>query len=311
MKKSLTQEQKSLFESLSQNDQAAMRELEQIWDNSASYEPKINFNKEAAYSKFMKDIHTEAAPASKNGGIGTILLRSAIAIAVAVALYFAYNSMFSYKTIKTTDNIEFATLEDGTEIWLNKHSELRYPRSFASDARKVTLKGEAFFEVARDEEAPFTVELSNDNLVTVLGTSFNINDRFKSKVEVSVSEGKVNLQNTENEDLTVDLSVGERGILNVQKKEITSESFDDNFLAWKENEMSFKGEPLEDVLETIGIFYGVQFRLNQSTVSCPINTAVDRDTEVSDAIAGILKTFPGIKISKTTNVLYDVTGSCK
>ncbi len=309
MKKSLTQEQKSLFESLSQNDEAAMRDLEQIWDNSASYEPKITFNKDAAYSKFMKDIQAEAAPASSSRSIGTVLLRSAIAIAAAVALFLAYNSMFSFKTIKTTDNIEFATLADGTEIWLNKHSELRYPRSFASDARNVSLKGEAFFDVSKDESAPFTVELSNDNLVTVLGTSFNINDRFKTKVEVSVSEGKVNLQNTNDDQLSLDLTEGQRGILKAD--EIRSEDFEDNFLAWKETEMSFNGESLESILKDVGTFYGVQFKLDNATVDCPLTIAVDRDMNVSDAIAGIRKTFSSIKITKTTNTLYYVQGSCE
>jgi ferric-dicitrate binding protein FerR (iron transport regulator) len=312
MRNSLAHEQKSLFESLSQKDEAALHNLEQIWDESASYEPKITFNKEAAYSKFMKDIQKEAAPASNSGGIGTVIIRSAIAIAIAATLFFAYNALFSYKTIKTTDNIEFATLEDGTEIWLNKHSELRYPRSFASDARKVTLKGEAFFDVAHDEKASFSVELSNKNLVTVLGTSFNINDKYKSKVEVSVSEGKVNLQNTEKENLSIDISVGQRGILNVSKEEISSENLDDNFLAWRETEMSFTNESLTSVLESTGIFYGVQFRLAPSaTLDCPLTTVINRETNVSDAISGIEKAFSGLIITKTSNTLYDVQGTCK
>ncbi|MEE9372771.1 MAG: FecR domain-containing protein [Saprospiraceae bacterium] len=311
MKKNMTQEQKSLFESLSQNDKTTMSDLELIWDKSASYEPKISFNKEAAYSKFMKDIQTETAPAPSSEGMRTILLRSAIAIGLAAAIFLAYTYMFSYKTIKTTDSIEFAMLDDGTEIWLNKHSELRYPRSFDSDARKVTLKGEAFFNVSRDEKAPFSIELSNDNLVTVLGTSFNINDKFGSKVEVSVAEGKVNLQNTLDESLSIDLTVGQRGILNANKKKIESEIFDNNFLAWKESELVFQSESLESVLEDVGTFYGVQFKLDNAVAECPITITVNRDVNIEQAVSIIKKPFSGIKITKATDNLYYVQGTCK
>ena len=316
MKTKLTQEQKSLFESLSQNDEAALRDLESIWDASASYEPKVSFNKEAAFDKFMKNIETEVAaePSTEvsKTGIGTILFRSAIAIIVAAALFFAYQSMFSYKTIKTTDSIEFATLDDGTEVWINKYSELRYPKSFASNARTVTLKGEAFFDVARDEEAPFSIELSNDNLVTVLGTSFNINDKVGSKVEVSVAEGKVNLKNTVNDDLSLDLTAGQRGILNVSKEEIKSENIDDNFLAWKADELKFESEELETALEDIGIFYGVQFKLDNATADCEINNlTVNRNITVDQAVEILNKPFAGLKITKATNTLYYVQGTCK
>lgn len=312
MKKNMTQEQKSLFESISQNDQAALRDLEKIWDVSASYEPKINFNKDAAYSKFMKDIHSDVRTETTDStGIGTILLRSAIAIGVAAALFFAYNFVFSHKTIKTTDNIEMAMLEDGTQIWLNKHSELTYPRGFASDSRKVTLKGEAFFDVARDEEAPFSIELSDDNVVTVLGTSFNINDKFENKVEVSVTEGKVNLRNEDNADLSVDLTPGQRGILNADKDEVKAVAFDDNVLAWKESELRFNDEELEEALEDVGTFYGVQFKLDNAVAECPITTVVNRTITVEDAVKSISTLYPSIKITKATKTLYYVQGTCK
>jgi len=316
MNTKLTQEQKSLFESISQGDKASMEMLETIWDSSASYEPKISFDKEAAFSKFMDNIDSEpimetTLPESK-GGLVSILWKSAVAIAVATALFFAYNSIFAYKTIKTTDNIEFALLDDGTEVWINKNSELKYPRSFASDARTVSLKGEAYFDVERNVDAPFEIELANDNVVTVLGTEFNINDRFDSKVEVSVTEGKVNLKNTENEELSVDLSVGQRGILNNAKGEIKSVVFEDNITAWKESEMRIQSGNIHDVLTDIGNFYGVQFKFDNAKASCDINSVtVNRDMSIEDAVKIINRPFADLRITKTTNTLYYVQGSCK
>lgn len=316
MKKLPTQEQKSLFESVSKGDKALMRDLEAIWDKSASYEPKVSFNKDAAYNKFMDRINTDAPSTvkkvAKTGAtLSTILLRSAIAIAIATAAFFLYNQIFSYETIKTSDNVEFAMLEDGTQVWLNKHSELRYPKSFASDNRSVSLKGEAFFNVARDEDNPFMVDLSKDNVVTVLGTSFNINDRYKTKVEVSVTEGKVNLKNEKNDNLSVDLTKGFKGSINTARNEVNKEEITANILAWKESELKFNGQPLESVMNDIAIFYGIQMKFDNSNADCPYTITVDREQSVEETIAAISKAFPSIKITKAKNNLYYVQGSCK
>jgi ferric-dicitrate binding protein FerR (iron transport regulator) len=311
MKKTSTHEQKSLFESISQKDQKVLRDLETIWDKSASYQPKVKFDKEAAYNKFMKAIDAEPAPVQTSPNVGKVLLRSAIAIGIAALVYFAYLQMFSFKTIKTSDNIEFAMLDDGTGVWLNKHSELKYPNSFASDSRNVSLKGEAFFEVAKDADRPFSVDLSKENVVTVLGTKFNINDRFDSKVEVSVTEGKVNLKNEKRQDLTIDLAKGDKGIINVASKTVQKENINTNVLAWREDKLDFNATSLTTIIEELGIFYGVQFKFDNANTECTYTTSVNRDQTIDQTISIISKSFSGIKITKADQYLYYVQGTCK
>lgn len=83
------------------------------------------------------------------------------------------------------------TLPDGTRVWLNRGSELRYPRHFDDTLRQVTLKGEGYFEVTKRPSQPFVVE-SRDMKVKVLGTVFNFNTRpGSSEAEVSLIEGSV------------------------------------------------------------------------------------------------------------------------
>lgn len=313
MKNNTTQEQKSLLESLSQDDKSALKDLQFIWDKSASYEPNKAFNKDAAYKKFMADIHADAPTpsATASSSIGKILLRIAITIGTAALIFFLYTQFFSHKTIKTTDTIEFAMLEDGTEVWLNKYSELKYPKSFASDSREVSLKGEAYFDVERNEEAPFTVNLSQENVVTVLGTSFNINDRFDNKVEVSVTEGKVNLKNGRNIALSQDLAQGEKGILNASKNDIRKEEFYENITAWKENEIKFIAQPLESILDNASIFHGVQFKLDHASIDCEYTMTIDRNQNVAEFAQSISTSFPNIKITKAKENLYYVQGTCK
>jgi hypothetical protein len=103
------------------------------------------------------------------------------------------------QTITTSDTAVSFFLPDSTHIILNKKSSLTYPENFSGDARRVTLNGEAFFEVKHNAEMPFIITAGNTE-TKVLGTSFNIKqDESKGNVEVSVMTGKVQFMAMENE----------------------------------------------------------------------------------------------------------------
>ena len=86
----------------------------------------------------------------------------------------ALSSMSEWHTLRIPKGGEYKiVLDDGTEIWLNSASELKYPAHFVGNERRVQLTGEAYFQVARNEAAPFIVE-TRDMDVKVLGTSFNV-----------------------------------------------------------------------------------------------------------------------------------------
>ena len=144
-----------------------------------------------------------------------------------------------------------------------------------------------------------------------MGTSFNINDRYESKVEVSVTEGLVNLKNLDNSSLSRNLASGEKGILNVTKNEILKEEFTTNLSAWKEQELKFSAQPIERILQDIGIFYGVQFKLDNATVHCTYTTLVNRDESLDQTIDAISTAFSNLRITKSEDKLYYEQGTCK
>lgn len=146
-------------------------------------------------------------------------------------------------------------LEDGTKVWINSASRLRYPVIFSGDIREVYLEGEAYFEVQRDEERPFIVH-SGEQKVTVLGTSFGIscyaseaNDYttlVSGKVKVDFERGKQSFV------LEPGMQVAynkENGVAMERKVDVAE------FVAWKDGKYIFKQKRLEDILSTLSRWY--------------------------------------------------------
>src|SRR5690606_36556914 len=116
------------------------------------------------------------------------------------------------------NNVLSDHLSDGTLITLNENSSIVYQEEFTSNERHVALTGEAFFEVARDEEKPFIVDLPSETYVKVLGTSFNIKAfDGDSLVTVFVKTGRVEFGSEAN---NIILTPGEKGVYNKQSGQI-------------------------------------------------------------------------------------------
>ena len=146
-------------------------------------------------------------------------------------------------------------LEDGTKVWINSASRLRYPVVFSGNIREVYLEGEAYFEVQREGDRPFIVH-SGEQKVTVLGTSFGIscyaseaNDYttlVSGKVKVDFERGKQSFV------LEPGMQVAynkESGVAMERKVDVAE------FVAWKDGKYIFKQKRLEDILSTLSRWY--------------------------------------------------------
>ncbi|MCI0751404.1 MAG: FecR domain-containing protein [Flammeovirgaceae bacterium] len=143
-------------------------------------------------------------------------------------------------------------LNDSSTIQLNTFSQLTYPAKFASDKREVSLEGEAYFEIARDEERPFIIH-TGAFTTRVLGTAFNIKNE-KQRVIVSVSSGTVKVFN--NKESAV-LQHGDQAIYDLQTgKLILGKANLDYELAWLTRSLYLNDSPLSDVAEKIYDIYG-------------------------------------------------------
>src|SRR5690606_23805561 len=127
----------------------------------------------------------------------------------------AVDRQTAYNTIITPKGGQYQiTLSDGTNVWLNAESSLRYPIFFDGDLRQVELKGEGYFEVAKNvkggKSIPFIVQAGNQKL-EVLGTIFNI-DSYSRQIKTTLVEGKVRLGSLDNEGQRIVLKPHEQSV---------------------------------------------------------------------------------------------------
>ena len=150
-------------------------------------------------------------------------------------------------------------LPDGSSVTLNSGSTLRYPKVFGAAGREVTLEGEGFFAVTRDEQRPFSV-VSRRAKTTVLGTSFNVRDYPEDSVtQVAVKTGQVAVRGNGNKGKVV-LMPHEMTVYSSDNR-LGKQAFADEaaLFGWTEQELVFQENQLEEVLQTIARWYDVKW----------------------------------------------------
>lgn len=148
-------------------------------------------------------------------------------------------------------------LSDGTKVWLNADSRLKYPVAFARDKRKVWLEGEAYFEVAADSSSPFMVETALVG-VKVLGTGFNVMAyRNEDRTEVTLVHGKVDVETVQGnallkprEQLVFQHDGGQQEVREVNVN---------TYISWKEGVLAFDAMPLSELADRLGRWYNIDF----------------------------------------------------
>lgn len=159
----------------------------------------------------------------------------------------------------------FLVLSDGTEVWLNAKSEIRYPARFMKNNRKIELQGEAFFSVTSDKERPFIVSISSVD-IKVLGTVFNVRqNQSDSSIDVSLFKGAVDVLPAGEELSKISLKPMENlhyvdGIANV------SELTDENDFLWRQGVFNFEDNPLSDICKKLEWFYDIKIIINNPKI---------------------------------------------
>ncbi len=197
--------------------------------------------------------------------VGTIAKKGSISIKKARDGQLIYSAQqdnaavprgqVSYNPISTPRGGQYQViLPDGTKVWLNAASSLRFPTAFAGNQRNVELTGEAYFEVAKNALKPFMVQV-NQLQVKVLGTHFNILAYTDDvAIKTTLLEGSVQLSKGELNNL---LKPGQQGVVEGGQIQVINVETDDA-IAWKNGFFKFNRSGIQDIMKQLGRWYGTE-----------------------------------------------------
>lgn len=201
-----------------------------------------------------------------------------------------------YNTIETPVGGKYQlNLADGTKVWLNSSSSLRFPIFFSKENREVELKGEAYFEVSKDYKRKFSVR-SGIQSVEVLGTQFNINAYSDEKsIKTTLFEGEIRVIDLQTNDSKL-LKPGEQSNVDqsIHVKRIDTQVE----IAWKEGYFYFKKADIKTVMRQLGRWYGITARYNDNLP----------EQHFSGAISNSLTLLEVLEILEKSNIHFSLEG---
>jgi transmembrane sensor len=176
-------------------------------------------------------------------------------------------------------------LPDGTAVWLNASSSLTYPLAFRGKTRGVSLQGEAYFEVAKNPDKPFVVQV-NSMQVTVLGTHFNVNAYTEhSGIQTTLVEGSVRLSQGNNQ---VILKPGEQGNADPSSSKIQVAQVNTNkVLAWKNGYFMFQDDNIQDIMQQIARWYDLEVEYRGKLTSSRFGGIYSRNKDINELLKGL------------------------
>ncbi|PST83665.1 anti-sigma factor [Pedobacter yulinensis] len=179
-------------------------------------------------------------------------------------------------------------LPDGTKVWLNASSSLRYPTRFTGATRGVELKGEAYFQVAHNAAMPFKVK-TDKQVVTVLGTHFNINAYPDEPVlKTTLLEGKVKIDAIGKASSGI-LKPGQQAALTGAGLTIT-EGDTEQAVAWKNGYFRFRGERIENVMRKLSRWYNIDVKYDTTSGEEGYYGTISRFKNLSQVLAVLAET---------------------
>lgn len=311
--------------------------FQQIWENSANIRSTTEVDVDLAWKKvsgrlaIAAENHHSGTPKTpfpsegKGVGIGVtstpkiiplhrsplLFWRVAASVLVVVGLgWLGYRFLQPLekpeiaKVIKTKQNTLEQTLSDGTKVYLNQNSTLTTAADFDDETRTVTLQGEAYFDVKRDETRPFVIK-ANGTEVRVLGTSFNVK-AYDKRVSVAVMSGKVQFSSAKAKTLLIkDESAAVEADTIIKLPEINL-----NELAYRTRVFVFDKTNLSDVVASLREGYQADIRLSSRHLAkCQLTARFEKES--LDATLTVIAETLNLKVVRRGNAILLDGGGCE
>lgn len=287
----------------SEENQMVFKNAEKVWYSISLLKEMQQYNMPLALS----NVHRKIKQPSR-GYVKTFIFYWQRIAAVIIIPLLVGGTIFFFKaknisrndlvwqTITTPPGVKSQTqLPDGTRVWLNSGTSLNFPSSFSEHTRNVKLLGEAFFDVAKDENHPFIVDLGKVN-IEVVGTRFNVvNYEQEEKTEIVLASGKVKLfEKIENKSKVVsEMEPGQQAVFLKSGQTISTMSVDiEKYTSWIDGKLIFKDDPIEDVVNKLNHWFNVQIEIADPTIGSYIYTATFQHETIEQILNLIRRTSP-------------------
>jgi transmembrane sensor len=200
----------------------------------------------------------------------------------------AQRPLFNTLTTNRGEQSPPLILSDGTKVWLNALSSIRFPVAFTGNSRKVEITGEVFFEIAKNPSMPFHVKVNGVD-VEALGTQFNVNAYADEEtIKTTLVEGSVRVVNRESSignPQTAILKPGEQAVITANNKLQTTNSVDVNqVIAWKSGLFDFNHANVQTVLKQLSRWYDIDVKFEGPVPTKTFLGKITRDLTLSQVI---------------------------
>ncbi|MEO8172730.1 MAG: FecR domain-containing protein [Sediminibacterium sp.] len=188
-----------------------------------------------------------------------------------------FNTLTNPKGSRTINMI----LPDGSQVWLNAGSSVRFPIAFVAKERRITMDGEMYLEVAHDPQKPFIVQ-KGDMIVQVYGTHFNVKAYDNDPdLKVTLLEGSVSVSQKNTRQL---LKPGQQAVIKTEKITLVEDADTEEAIAWKNGKTSFHSADLLTVLREIERWYDINISIEGSVPEKSFYADVNRGAPLSDVL---------------------------
>lgn len=280
------QQQVEEWRSVSDENEKTFAEFNEVWEQTERLQVMQKYNAQNALLKVHGKI-------DKVGKLTVLETFKRIAAILVLPLIVASMYLYIQNTIQLPVETQWYTLKtgagmrshfelpDGTEVFLNSNTTLRYPGIFSDASRQVELLGEAYFDVEENKEVPFIVNTGDIN-VEVTGTEFKVSNYSCEKItEVVLVEGAVRLfQGTFGEQSKIfkELVPGEKATFLKEQNKLFYEQVDvAKYLAWKNGKLMFRDDSMEEVVRRLNRWYNVNIHLAGNHIGDYVYTATFED----------------------------------
>ena len=278
-------------------------EAEKVWRSLDLLHEMKTYNSSAALSKVNASIGRSVLKEERGilyywQRVAAILL---LPLLIVSGIYFFVGNQrtgneLAWQTITTPPGVKSqAELPDGTKVWLNSGSSLKYPATFSGKERNVQLEGEAFFDVAKDKGKPFFVNLGKIG-IEVVGTTFNIiNHGQEEQIEVVLASGKIKLyRGTNNKrEILTEMNPGDGAIFDKPGNKLSIKSVDtEKYTSWINGRLVFRDDVMVDVARKLGRWYNIEIEIADADIANYVYTATFKEESIEQVLDLLKRTSP-------------------